>query len=234
MKYIRLFLRYSILLLCPVSPVASQELIFSNDTAILMSCELSPPKIDSHWIHNTSDHDITLRWRRTEEQIPDESFYLMIFNGTQYPPFTIKGVQRVYAHDSTNIIFEFWHTNILPGDSAILRIKVFDESDSINTTHYQTVIQYCPLQTSSAEPSIEQSLSVYPNPVKDITTIIVPASQISSLLILYNATGQIVRQISVTQHEILFSRDGLPGGLYFLAMLKDGRVSDMTKLLITD
>jgi hypothetical protein len=234
MKFIRLFLRYSILLLCPVAPVASQDLIFSNDTAILMSCELTPPKIDSHWIHNTTDHDIMLWWRRTEEQIPDESFYLMIFNGTQYPPFTIQGVQRVYAHDSTNIIFEFWHTNILPGDSAILRIKIYDVSDSINTTHYQTVIQHCPLETSTNEPFINQQLTIFPNPMEHEATVILPSFQKPSLLVLYSMTGTIVRQLPVTNSEMHISRDGLPNGIYFLAEIRDGHVIQMAKLAVAD
>lgn len=105
MKYIRLFLRYSILMLCLANTAVSQSLIFSNDTAILISCENIPLTIDSHWIYNTTDHDIELRWERVQYQIPEESYYLMIFNGTQYFEFTSKGWEYVYAHDSTNIIF---------------------------------------------------------------------------------------------------------------------------------
>jgi hypothetical protein len=234
MKHIRLFLRYSILMLCLAHSAAAQGLIFSNDTAVLMSCEIRPPKIDSHWIHNTTDQDILLRWHRTEIQIPEESFYLMIFNGTQYTPFSDHGYQYIYAHDSTNIIFEFWHTDIVPGDSVTIRVVVYDESDSINTAHYQTMIQYCPLQTSNAEPSIESQLSVYPNPMQDEATVILPASPKPSTLVMYTLTGQIVRQLPVTQNEILLSRDDLPHGMYFIALLQDGHVSNMIKLAVTD
>ncbi len=234
MKYIQLFLRYSILMLCLANSVVSQDLIFSNDTAILMSCENTPPKIDSHWIYNTTDHDITLWWHRTEEQIPEESFYLMIFNGTQYPPFTNHGVQNIDAHDSTNIIFEFWHTDFVPGDSAILRIKVYDLSDSINTSHYQTMIQFCPLQTSSTAPLVDQLLSVFPNPMQQEATVILPAFQKPSMLVLYSVTGHIVRQLPVTTTEMIIARDGLPNGMYFLSVVQEGRILHMSKLAIAD
>lgn len=234
MKYIRLLLRYSILLLCLANSAVSQGLIFSNDTAIIISCENIPPAIDSRWIYNTSDQGIALRWQRVENQIPDESFYLMIFNGVQYPPFTNQGLQFVDAHDSTNIIFEFWHTHIVPGDSVILRIKIYDESDSLNTTHYQTVIQYCPLQTSNADPTSQSHLSVYPNPVQQKATVILPAFQNTSLLVLYSMTGHIVRQLPVTTSEMVIERDGLPNGMYFLTVVQEGRIIHMSKLAIAD
>lgn len=234
MKFIRLLLRYSILLLCLANSAVSQDLIFSNDTAIIISCENIPPAIDSHWIYNTSDQGIALRWQRVENQIPDESFYLMIFNGVQYPPFTNQGLQFVDAHDSTNIIFEFWHTHIVPGDSVILRIKIYDESDSLNTTHYQTVIQYCPLQTSNADPTSQSHLSVYPNPVQQKATVILPAFQNTSLLVLYSMTGHIVRQLPVTTSEMVIERDGLPNGMYFLTVVQEGRIIHMSKLAIAD
>ena len=234
MKYIRLSLRYSILLLCLANSAVSQDLIFSNDTAIIISCENIPPAIDSHWIYNTSDQGIALRWQRVENQIPDESFYLMIFNGVQYPPFTNQGLQFVDAHDSTNIIFEFWHTHIVPGDSVILRIKIYDESDSLNTTHYQTVIQYCPLQTSNADPTSQSHLYVYPNPMQQEATVTLPLFQNISLLVLYSMTGHIVRQLPVTTSEMVIERDGLPNGMYFLTVVQKGRIFQMSKLAIAD
>ena len=234
MKYIRLSLRYSILLLCLANSAVSQGLIFSNDTAIIISCENIPPAIDSHWIYNTSDQGIALRWQRVENQIPDESFYLMIFNGVQYPPFTNQGLQFVDAHDSTNIIFEFWHTHIVPGDSVILRIKIYDESDSLNTTHYQTVIQYCPLQTSNADPTSLSHLYVYPNPMQQEATVTLPLFQNTSLLVLYSMTGHIVRQLPVTTSEMVIERDGLPNGMYFLTVVQEGRIIHMSKLAIAD
>lgn len=234
MKYIRRFYLYSICMLCLASSAVSQDLIFSNDTAILISCEKTPPKIDSHWIYNTSDHDITLRWLRVQNQIPDESFYLMIFNGTQYPPFTNQGIQHLDAHDSTNIIFEFWHTDIVPGDSAILRIKVYDESDSIHTTHYQTVIQHCPLQTSHKDPISEPGLLVFPNPIHDVATILLDEFLPNARLLLTSTTGKIVSKIPVTNNEILFSSNGIPAGMYFLSVVQNGYVIHMTRVVIAE
>lgn len=234
MKYLRLILRYSILMLCLANFAVGQDLIFSNDTAILMSCDNTPPKIDSHWIYNTTDHDIALRWYRTEIQIPEESFYLMIFNGVQYTPFTNHGVQHIDAHDSTNIIFEFWHNDIVPGDSVIIRIKVYDEADSLGTAHFQTMIQYCPLETSSADPFVEPHFSVYPNPMQDEATVILPAAQTPSSLILYTMTGQIIRQLPVTNAETSISCGGLPNGMYFLAVVQEGSILHASKLVIAD
>ena len=221
MKYIRLSLRYSILLLCLANSAVSQGLIFSNDTAIIISCENIPPAIDSHWINNTSDQGIALRWQRVENQIPDESFYLMIFNGVQYPPFTNQGLQFVDAHDSTNIIFEFWHTHIVPGDSVILRIKIYDESDSLNTTHYQTVIQYCPLQTSNADPTSQSHLSVYPNPAESLVHIKIASAENTELVLrILDLYGQevILNKIQLIEGVSVIDQglQQLPSGVYFI------------------
>lgn len=94
------------------------------------------------------------------------------------------------------------------------------------------MIQYCPLETSNVDPTSESHLSVYPNPMEDEATVLLPASQKPSILVMYSLTGQVVRQIPVTNTESSISRDGLPNGMYFLAVIEDGRVFYMTKLVI--
>src|SRR6187551_657557 len=114
-QYRRFFLFLLILLSC-ANFISAQSLIFSGDSAIVISCENRPPDIDSHKIYNTTDESIGLRWKRTQFQIPDDSDFLMIWDGAQYFPFISEGLRGISAHDSIDIIFQFWHDTLVPGD----------------------------------------------------------------------------------------------------------------------
>ncbi|NJN77003.1 MAG: T9SS type A sorting domain-containing protein [Saprospiraceae bacterium] len=64
-------------------------------------------------------------------------------------------------------------------------------------------------------------VSVYPNPVKDILII---ENAIGSA-ILYNSTGQQIRQFNITSNRFEVNLDDLPTGLYNLRIAKsDGKV----------
>lgn len=213
--------------------ISAQSLIFSGDSAIVISCENRPPDIDSHKIYNTTDETIGLRWKRTLFQLPAESDFFMIFDGAQYPPFVYEGIRGISAHDSVDIIFQFWHDTLVPGDSVIVQIMVYDEEDSLNTVHHLTVIQHCPLQTNNAEPEPENLLEVFPNPILTEATILVPGNQ-ATTLVLFSTTGEILRQIPVPQNEITFSREGLSAGMYYIGMQQEGRLVGITKVVVVD
>jgi hypothetical protein len=228
---VRSILTTLVLLSCAF-PGTSQRLIFSVDTVILTSCEKAPIPIDSHVIYNNTDEDIVLRWERTELDLPEESFYLMIFGGIQYLYITSNGWVRLDAHDSTEIIFGFWHDTLVPGDSVVVQILVYDIDDSLNTAQELTMIQHCPLATSRVEPVPEPILQVYPNPIHHTATIILPEDIPVHSLALYSITGALLKQIPVTNNEMTFSTDGIPEGMYFLGGVYNGHVTAMTKIII--
>jgi hypothetical protein len=234
MKPFRPIIPFILCMFCCVNPMTSQPLIFSSDTAVQASCEHSPMSFESHWIYNNTDEDIVLKWQRTYYQHPDESYYLMIINGGQYPYFSSQGTTNLYAHDSIFIIFDCWREMFVPGDSVIVQIIVYDQAEGMNEAQTLTMIQYCPLQTGNTETQNEIQLRVFPNPVYQEATIYIPETKQISLIDLYSLTGKHVRQIPVTESEISFSRDDLPGGMYILTAVKDGRTVWMTKVVLIE
>ena len=222
----------TLVLLSYAITLSSQSLLFSVDTVILTSCEKTPIPIDSHVISNNTDEDIILRWERTDLVLPEESFYLMIFGGIQYLYITSNGWVRLDAHDSTEIIFGFWHDTLVPGDSVVVQILVYDIDDSLNTAHELTMIQHCPLATSQVEPLPQPELRVYPNPIHHTATIILPEDIPVHSLALYSVTGELLKQMPVTNNEMNFSTDGIPEGMYFVGVVYNGRVTGMTKIVI--
>ena len=233
MSQISRFFLFVLILLSSANFISAQRIIFFGDSAVVNSCENRPPDIDSHKIYNNTDETIVLRWKRTQLQIPAESDFLMILDGIQYFPLFSEGVKSFYAHDTIEIIFSFWHDTIIPGDSVIIQVILYDEDDSLNTVHYQTVIQHCPLQTSSADPASSNQLVVFPNPILSEATILVPEHQ-ATTLVLFATTGEILRQIPITQNEITFSRAGLPGGMYYIGMQQEGQMVGIIKVVVVD
>lgn len=225
---------FAIVLLYCATPIRAQSLIFSVDTAILVSCEKRPPEVASHFIFNNTDEDIILRWKRTQFQIPDETDFLFIFDGIQYFYHVTKGIRYLEAQDSAEIVFSFWHDTLVPGDSVIIQVIVYDEADSLNTVQHQTFIQYCPLQTSNEVLNPGTSFQIYPNPVVDFARLILPEKVSATSLVLYNVNGELVRKQPVDNREITFSREGLPAGIYILKLEQDGKVIGINKIIVME
>lgn len=81
---------------------------------------------------------------------------------------------------------------------------------------------------------INNSLSVYPNPFKTSTTILLPSEIKNSNLTIYNIFGQKVKTINVSGCKINIDRDDLPGGIYFIRFTKGNKTISIDKLIITD
>ena len=234
MVKLRRYFLLSVLLLSFSNILSAQSLIFSGDSAIVISCANRPPDIDSHKIYNTTDETIGLRWKRTQFQLPAESDFFMIFNGAQYPLFIYEGIRGISAHDSVDIIFQFWHDTLFPGDSVIVQIMVYDDEDSLNTVHHLTVIQHCPLQTSITQPAIENQLQVFPNPVTDVVNIKIPENSIASAIILFDNTGDVIRKWPSPGHEINLSLEDLPGGMYFIGAESHNQIIGIKRIVLIE
>jgi len=52
---------------------------------------------------------------------------------------------------------------------------------------------------------------------------------------IYNAMGQEVREMNnISGQSITLQRDNLPGGLYFIRLMQEGKIMAIDKLVITD
>jgi hypothetical protein len=86
-----------------------------------------------------------------------------------------------------------------------------------------------------AEPVRGTNLQVNPNPFSAATILSSDQPLRNGTLIVYNAFGQVVRQTdNLEGQSITFQRDGLPEGVYFLALSDEGRMISVRKIVITD
>lgn len=81
----------------------------------------------------------------------------------------------------------------------------------------------------------ENFINVYPNPFSLQTTFRIDKSFEDATLIVYNSFGQQVKEIkNIFGQTVIFSRDNLASGLYFIRMTQDGKTFSADKLVIID
>lgn len=89
--------------------------------------------------------------------------------------------------------------------------------------------------TLGIEDLILGSYSIFPNPFTCSTTLQASGNLTSASLTISNAYGQTIKQINnISGHTITFSRDRLPGGLYFFELIEEGKIIGVVKVLIND
>ncbi|MFZ5552782.1 MAG: T9SS type A sorting domain-containing protein [Bacteroidota bacterium] len=81
----------------------------------------------------------------------------------------------------------------------------------------------------------ENKLSVFPNPFSSQTTIQLNKLLENATLTVYNVFGQEIKQVkNITGQEIIFNRDNLPGGFYFINLTQGDKIIAADKLVIID
>jgi len=85
--------------------------------------------------------------------------------------------------------------------------------------------------------SDNQSLTNYPNPFHDKTTIIIPKEFLKSgnpvLFKIYDLSGKIVRKANYLGNDkIIISRNGLEPGIYFYSIEQENLISRNGKFII--
>ena len=78
-------------------------------------------------------------------------------------------------------------------------------------------------------------VNIYPNPFSTQTTLQTGKFLKNASLTVYNSFGQTVKQIhNLSGQAIIFHRDNLSSGLYFLRLTQDSKVIAVDKLVIAD
>lgn len=104
----------------------------------------------------------------------------------------------------------------------------------INTTSPVQVIGLCSVSNGIEENSLQNNLSIYPNPFSSQTTLQTD-NFFNATLTVYNSFGQQVKQIkNISGQTITLNRDNLPSGIYFIQLTQDSKVITTAKLIITD
>ena len=83
--------------------------------------------------------------------------------------------------------------------------------------------------------SINNTLSIFPNPLVSSATIQANANLNNATLTIYNSYGQALKQIkNISGQTVSLSRNNLPRGLYFLGLTEENKIIGVKKLIITD
>ena len=78
-------------------------------------------------------------------------------------------------------------------------------------------------------------IMLYPNPFSSQATLQTDNPLHNATLTVDNCFGQAVKQIkNISGQTVVFSRDNLPSGLYFIRLTQDNKVISADKLVITD
>jgi hypothetical protein len=81
----------------------------------------------------------------------------------------------------------------------------------------------------------EYKSTISPNPCSSQTTIHFNKLLVNAIITVYNLFGQEVKQLkNISGHTIIFNRDNLPSGLYFIRFTQDNKVITTEELVITD
>lgn len=79
------------------------------------------------------------------------------------------------------------------------------------------------------------SVNLYPNPFSSQTTLLTDKVLKNASLTIFNSFGQTVKQIdNLSGQTIIFHRDNLPSGQYFVRLTQDGNIISVDKFVITD
>ncbi len=91
------------------------------------------------------------------------------------------------------------------------------------------------LITGIDENITENHLFIFPNPFSSMTTIHTDSDFKDATLIVFNLSGQQVKQIkNISGQTVTLHRDNLPMGLYFIHLIQDNKTITTHKLIITD
>lgn len=106
-------------------------------------------------------------------------------------------------------------------------------TDAIGCFRFTSVFVSC--TNGIQQLSSQNEFHIYPNPFSSSTTLQTDKFFKDATLTVYNLQGQTVKQIeNLSGQTIIFYRDNLQSGLYFIRITQDNKVFSVDKLVITD
>jgi hypothetical protein len=213
--------------------VAQEPLSFSDDSIIVETCDDAWQLVGVIEMYTHTKEDVTIRWDITELKnlTPGEIF--LIVDPYQYAPYTMGAFANIWS-DTTDILFHMFPDTLLPGDTALIQLGVYDTKDSANTYQLLTTILTYPLSSGSSVIDDNEEIMIYPNPFNFSTTLQIPNDIKYTDLIVYNMMGQIVNRMNITNHQTELYRNNLPEGMYIICLIKDQLIKDTLKVVVRD
>ncbi|MBI2281473.1 MAG: T9SS type A sorting domain-containing protein [Bacteroidetes bacterium] len=145
-----------------------------------------------------------------------------------------------YNSDTSKIIGMTWFTVVDPylgwqTPSTLWNTCGLVDSNGVTVQSAGTLWRHDCMTTGSNEIYSKNKLAVFPNPFSTQTTLQATHFFQNTTLTIYNSFGQTVKQIdNLSGQSIIFHRDNLVNGLYFVQLTQDNKIITTTKLVITD
>ncbi|HRP38235.1 MAG TPA: right-handed parallel beta-helix repeat-containing protein [Chitinophagales bacterium] len=129
----------------------------------------------------------------------------------------------------------YWCTS----DSTSTTAVIYDGYDNINlglVNFMPLDTEQCYLATGIPMNTVQHfSFNIFPNPFSTQTTLQTDIPLHNATLMVDNCFGQTITQIrNINGQTIVFNRDNLPSGLYFVRLMQDSKIIAAKKLIITD
>ena len=166
---------------------------------------------------------------------------------------SIVGNNFTYVDSSLTVNFSdtisgatSWFWNFGDGNTSTIQNPTHTYSTSGTYTVCLSVSNICnadticgtvtvsPLNVNNYSDS-QFAIKIFPNPFSSSTTFQTDNIFKDATLTVYNLYGQTVKQIkNISGQTVVFSRDNLASGLYFVRLSQDGKNIAINKLVITD
>ena len=216
------------------SSALSQTLLsFSDDTIVVESCDDKCQLVGIIEMYTHTKEKTRVRWDITKLELLDQLDIFLIIDPIQYVPYTTGAFIHIW-NDTTDILFHMCPDTLLPGDTALIQLGVYDTKDSVGTYQLLTTILSCPLSSATIDSEPNEAIRIYPNPFNFSTRLQTRDDLKYTHLNLYNVMGQFVRSVPINSSETEIYRDGLPEGLYFICVMDDQIIRSTVKVVVTD
>lgn len=114
-------------------------------------------------------------------------------------------------------------------------ICVKDSTSTIFVSGYNSLFGCELIYNGESEMNLQDDFNIAPNPFSNQTTLQTGRLLIAASLVVYNSFGQVVKQMeNLSGQTIVFQRDNLPSGLYFILITQDNKAISAGKLVITN
>ncbi len=182
-------------------------------------------------VRNNGSEDVTLKWERNIEQLPEGWTTNFCDKNLCYASFVTTAEFDLLANGDEGLLKPLFRPNGKPG-TCIYRITLTSLTPGIDYTESIVWVAVATGVSAAAEVLSARDVALYPNPATDELTVAVADAHFKGDWLVTNAAGQIVltRPNAPTIGQMDIS--GLSEGLYFLHLQTEEGQTVVTKKFI--
>jgi hypothetical protein len=169
-------------------------------------------------IKNKKSTTLLIRWEIIKNTFANGWYYTLCDNKTCYlTPLPDTATMNPIASGQEGEFKVAFNATDVKGEGE-LKIRIYDDA---NPSDVDTVTYYFnTLALSIEENPVEKAVKLYPNPVKDALNLDLGQSGFAPVqAMLYNVTGQKVKEMIWTSQNNLVNVSGFDPGVYYLALI---------------